>query len=475
MKGSRLLSSRHRIGALLREHRAIVIVMGLLFLERVLAFCSLGLNFSLGSDDRDYIISGIYFGNTGTVTMHGQVSAQIMPGMPWFIGLLSIIFGEGRLLLCVLRLCWALMGTFTALYIYRCVTLYAPKWCGILAALPLFAPNYAWLDNLILTETPYIFCSAAMIYHTLQMARTKRPKHFWFTTLFYMLTLLLKANAAVYPLFAAIFLLLRGYGFKRLLKQGLILAGVVLLFIVPWTIRNYKQFHTFVPLTYGSGNPLLLGTAQGASARKLTDNPDDYSSYVETNFRERYAKYLNEDGTAKEPDKNRFLSLLKDKIRAEYRIKEWYDRDPTGLIHAYLVEKPSIMVNKIYYENELFGVSADRLTDLRWISYLLAIGSFFLAFILKKYRAEMVFLAALYVGNLYIYAFTYAFSRYGQTLVHFWYIMIGLGIYLLCLGLLKGFEAVKAFSRRADAAQQQQTTDKAIPAPAAEQPGPDPA
>ena len=150
-------ASRRRLAELCREHRGILIVMGLLLAERILAFIFLGLEYSMKNDDWDYVISGIVFGNTGTVTMHGQVSAQIMPGMPWFLGAISFVFGEGRLMLLVIRSCWILMGVFTALYIYRSVILFGPKWCGILATLPLFAPNYVWLDNLILTETPYIF------------------------------------------------------------------------------------------------------------------------------------------------------------------------------------------------------------------------------------------------------------------------------------------------------------------------------
>lgn len=450
---NKALNARRRLRGLMREHRAILIVMLLLFIERVLAFGFLKLDYSLHSDDFDYVRSGIIFANTGTITMHGQVSAQIMPGMTWFIGAVSFIFGEGRLLLLVLRLSWLLMGTLTALYIYRSVTLFAPKWCGVLAALPLFAPNFVWLDNLILTETPYILFSSAMIYHTLQMGRTRRMKHFWFTTLFYMLTLLLKANAAIYPLFAAIYLLMCKYGFLRLLKQGLILLGVVLLFVVPWSIRNYKQFHAFVPLTYGGGNPLLLGTSQGETARARKDNDPGYAEAVESEYREKYADYLTEDGKAKEPDKNRFLSLQKDAIRAKLRIKEWFNRDTNGFLHAYLVEKPSIMVYGLYYNKQIYGVSAAQLQPFRIFAYLMTIASFFLAFVLKKYRRVMVFLAMNYVVNLYIYAATYAFSRYGQSLLHIWYIMIGIGLYLACIAVGRAAKAAKAFAKRQAAAE----------------------
>lgn len=37
----------------------------------------------------------------------------------------------------------------------------------------------------------------------------------------------------------------------------------LLAFMLPWSVRNYKQFRAFIPTTYGIGNPLLLGTYQG--------------------------------------------------------------------------------------------------------------------------------------------------------------------------------------------------------------------
>ena len=53
-----------------------------------------------------------------------------------------------------------------------------------------------------------------------------------------MLALMLKANIGIYPLFAAIYLLVVKYDFKVLLKQGLILACALLCFMIPWSIRN---------------------------------------------------------------------------------------------------------------------------------------------------------------------------------------------------------------------------------------------
>ena len=69
---------------------------------------------------------------------------------------------------------------------------------------------------------------------------------------------MMKANIGIYPIFAFIYLLLVKYDFKLLLKQGLILVGVLLCFIVPWSIRNYIHYDAFIPLTYGAGNQMCI-------------------------------------------------------------------------------------------------------------------------------------------------------------------------------------------------------------------------
>ena len=84
---------------------AIFIVLLLLFLERFLALWTLGVHYTLASDDLSYIKSGIRFAQTGMVTMHGTTpSAQSMPGMTWFIGLFAWILGDGTALWWALKL-----------------------------------------------------------------------------------------------------------------------------------------------------------------------------------------------------------------------------------------------------------------------------------------------------------------------------------------------------------------------------------
>lgn len=110
------------VKAFLREHWGAFIIMALLLAIRLIALHSLGFNYSLGSDDMSYVKSGIYFAETGTITMHDTYpSAQIMPGMTVLIGILARIAGQGPALWITLKLLWIFMGTLTAWFIYRSV------------------------------------------------------------------------------------------------------------------------------------------------------------------------------------------------------------------------------------------------------------------------------------------------------------------------------------------------------------------
>lgn len=424
------------------DHKAILIVMVLLIAVRLLGMYQLGPMYSLESDDVSYVKSGIHFANTGTITMHDTYpSAQIMPGMTVLIGLLSLIFGEGKFLWIVIKLLWVAMGTLSAWYIYRGVRLYAPKWCAIIAVFPLFRPDFVWMDNIILTETPFILCLVAMVYYTLRMGKEKTGyRSFWLCALFYMCALMLKANIAPYPIFALVYLLIMKYDRTLLLKQCGLLACVVLCFIVPWSIRNYVHFDAFVPLTYGAGNPTLLGTYQGEGYP--LDEELDYQTNVYDVVAKKYARFYDENNNVK-PEYTRYVNLRKDGVMASYRQREWIKKDATSFLSSLLIEKPWAMIISIFYWRPILGVQTWHLLKLPYVEIALCLLAVCAAILLRKHRATVLFPLAVYIGNIYIYATTFSFDRYNASLVYLKYIAIGIGI-----GLLARFLSTKLSLKR---------------------------
>ena len=420
---------RQTLTRFIKDNRWILIAMLLLLAERLVALWQLGPMYTLDSDDASYVISGIEFANTGTITMHGVLSAQIMPGMPVLIGFFSLLFGEGLALWTVLKIVWILMGVFTAFYIYKSIAIFAPKWIGALCAFLFMAmPNIVWMDNLILTETPFMLFFTMMIYSTLMMGKTRESKYFWMCLVTYFLALMMKANIGIYPVFAFIYLCMAKYGIKKLLKQGLIIACVLLCFIVPWSIRNYIHYDAFIPLTYGAGNPMLLGTYQGVGYP--ADEDLDYETNVKQVVREKYARYYDENGKNSEPYLYRYILLEEDGVKAKYRMQEWAKRDPVSMAKSYLYGKPRMMIFGVFYWKELFGIPYSALRILRALIFGGSIVSFLLACFQKKHWKEMIFLALVYLGNIYVYAMSFAFDRYSETLMPAQYIACGIGLFL---------------------------------------------
>ena len=113
----------------------IVLSMLLSFIFHILVLLELGYNYNLASDDLSYVVSGITFAETGKITMHGVLSAQIMPGMTFLIGMLSLIFGEGHFLWIVLKILWMAMGMGTILVVYKTIKLFANKYVSAIACL----------------------------------------------------------------------------------------------------------------------------------------------------------------------------------------------------------------------------------------------------------------------------------------------------------------------------------------------------
>ena len=430
-------ASRERLA---RWNWVALIVIMLLIAERLAVFFQLGWDLSLNSDDVSYINSGILFAKTGMVTMHNEYpSAQIMPGMTWLIGLFSMILGEGKALWIALKLVWFLFAALNAWVLYRAVTLFAPGWCGILAMLPLFSPQFVWTDNLILTETPFQLCFTAMVYNTLRMGKEQSASAFVLTLLSYMAGLMLKANIAPYPVVALIYLLWTGYDRKKLGRQVVIVTCAVLMFLVPWSARNYRQFGAFIPLTYGAGNPKLLGTYQGYGWP--ADDTLDYETNVDDVVRERYSEYFDENGNV-HGQYIRYIALVSDGIKANYRLKVWAQRDPKSLVISYLFLKPVLLARDIYVNSEAvpFGEYTNEIHSLtKW----LALIGFALSFLCRKNRKAVCFAMVNYLWNVMVYAMTFVFGRYNVSLLTMWYLMFGLGLGALALRLQEWFQRRK--------------------------------
>lgn len=409
-----------------REWLPCLLVLVLLGLN-LAALKNLGVGYSLMSDDMSYVSSGVTLARTGMLTMHDPAvpSAQIMPGMSVLIAAFSLVFGEGKWLWAALKLLWCAMGALVGWLVYHSVRLYTPAWCAGLATLLLARTDFLWCNNLILTETPTMLCFSILLYATLQLGRTGRRRYFFLGGGAYFISVLFRPNMAVNIVFVAAYLLCVKFPPRRLLKQAVALALAMLCFFVPWTIRNAVQFKAFLPVGFGAGNPVLLGTYQGVGYP--ADEELDYEANVDAVMAGRAEKYLDETGSV--PYRyQKYLSLEADAVKAGYRQKEWLRRDPAGFFVSYLVLKPWEMMKGVFYWGQVWELPHNALKAMQKL--LLGVCALALVTVLfrRKNRPQLLFLAAAYLGNILFFSLGFALDRYNIGVMPALCVLFGIGL-----------------------------------------------
>lgn len=416
-----------KIYKIIMNNWLIFIVMIISLVLHILAIKQLGFNYTLNSDDASYVKSGIVFLQTGEITMHGVISAQIMPGMTFLIAFMALIFGTGTKLMISLKVLWMIMGISTICVVYKTIKLYTNKYISALSCLFFLAIDYVWMDNLILTETPFILLFALLIYHTLKLSQNTNRKDYILIIIYYIMAVFIRPNIGIFPIFLFIFLLLKKYDFKLLMKQCLIAGAILLLCLIPWAYRNYKVFGKFIPLTYGIGNPLLLGTYQGVGYP--LDEELDYVKNVDEKIPDKMKYYL--ENTNEKEYMTKYYLLEYDGMKAKYRMHEWWNKDKISMLKSYLYYKPKELFNNYFYWDTILGIKPMVLSTIRKFEILFFGLSSLLILLNKKRIKEWLFLILTYGSQIALYSYTFAFSRYAISMFFIRYIVIGIGIGIL--------------------------------------------
>ena len=416
-----------KIYKIIMNNWLIVIVMIISLVLHILAIKQLGFNYTLNSDDASYVKSGIVFLQTGEITMHGVISAQIMPGMTFLIAFMALIFGTGTKLMISLKVLWMIMGISTICVVYKTIKLYTNKYISALSCLFFLAIDYVWMDNLILTETPFILLFALLIYHTLKLSQNTNRKDYILIIIYYIMAVFIRPNIGIFPIFLFIFLLLKKYDFKLLMKQCLIAGAILLLCLIPWAYRNYKVFGKFIPFTYGIGNPLLLGTYQGVGYP--LDEELDYVKNVDEKIPDKMKYYL--ENTNEKEYMTKYYLLEYDGMKAKYRMHEWWNKDKISMLKSYLYYKPKELFNNYFYWDTILGIKPMVLSTIRKLEILFFGLSSLLILLNKKRIKEWLFLILTYGSQIALYSYTFAFSRYAISMFFIRYIVIGIGIGIL--------------------------------------------
>ena len=134
--------------------------------------------------------------------------------------------------------------------------------------------------------------AATILWATLALAESRRARDWCAYGLLWGLTLMTNPTLASLLPFLLAWLAYRAYQAYRVdnevrlwLLNPLLALGVAILCCVPWTVRNYDDFHTFVPLQSTLGLQLSVGNnAQSTEAQTHLvhplNNADERAKYV---------------------------------------------------------------------------------------------------------------------------------------------------------------------------------------------------
>ena len=424
------MKEKNKLLRFLESDRAIWLIVFLALAERMIMFFYIGSGELHNSDDVAYVQSGIVFAQTGVISIWNPMpTAKIMPAMPVVTGLLSMLFGEGDAYINSIRILWIALGCITPIVMYKACCIFLPRPYALFAAAAFLLPNWAWSDNSVLTETPYLLFYMLCFYGVLRLGEAEGDRRgLIFFVLGFMAALMFRPNILIFLPFAAAYLLfVKKKKPGMLVRPALCLAAALLVFVVPWSIRNYRIFGEFIPITSGSANPTLLGTYQGESAP--ADESLDYESNVYSIVREEFPEWFDEKGGLKEGEGQEAVVERMERLKTGYRLRAWFERDPKGLLWTYLASKPACMLNWVW----IWLPVPELYNALRLISQinlaLCALTALYSLFS-KKFRPMVLWLGTTYAINIYIIALSFASERYAAMFMPLRYILAAIGLYL---------------------------------------------
>lgn len=188
--------------------------------------------------------------------MYGHPTVFVAPLLPYFLAGVYLIFGVHFWVVKALFILLAAVSTLLVYMIGR--ELLSPK-LGIAAAL-FFAvePSLCAIPAFIYTEPLNIPLLLTAVYVLIRGIKSDKTVMCAVAGALMGLATLCKGTTLYFPVFLFGFTLLIPR-FRPYWKRMLVFFAVFFLTLVPWTVRNYVTFHTFLPIATGAGESLWTG------------------------------------------------------------------------------------------------------------------------------------------------------------------------------------------------------------------------
>ena len=367
---------------------------------RVAALLDKGFMYDGGfSDAIGYVSAARTLAATGRLTFLGtSPSATVMPG---FVALIAPAFLVSKVRFVqylIIKVAMIAASLASILVLYVLGRRIAGRRPGLIAAafLAVSLPHI-YAGTLALTENVFQLLLLALILLIIRLGDDPGWRRLMWCAVVFCAAVYVRQTALVCLPGALVYLLVRRYPPRLLLRQVLAVALIATIALTPWWIRNHQVFGEFVPFTTNGSYAVYEGTFQHFE-------PYDGRAFAAMD------RLLTGVGGS-EVVKNRLLGEA-----ARARLASRLAGDPWGLVTDYLVRKPAAAWLLPFYWDRVLGVSG------YWILRLNALGSVLGFFLLGWYsfrsraRAEYLLLlahvalitvgAACYLGlSRYVYPF----------------------------------------------------------------------
>ena len=264
----------------IKNHRAITAVLVAGFLATMAYAFYFRVHISVDPQAYDSIAWSLVQGTGYTETTRPELPdaaiGRLGPGYEFFLAGIYLIFGHTIWVVWVVQ---ALLHTGSAFLVYLLIRrfLKEPEWPAVVGAgVYIFFIDLLEFPAMLLTETLYLFLVLSAIYAV--FAYIEKPHLQYSSAAAVAFTLALLVRPPVTIAMAVFFCYLL---FRKQYRYALVFAGIAIVLLSPWTIRNYLKYHRLIVTSAIIGYDVWVGNSPDSKyvgELTATDEIDQYST-----------------------------------------------------------------------------------------------------------------------------------------------------------------------------------------------------
>jgi len=193
--------------------------------------------------------------NYGEFSSNGRLTSLHEPFYPFFLASIYYFLGHSYMAAEIIQ---AVLGALTCIIIFLISINLFPLPVAIVAALvSCFNPGFIKSSTHLMTENLYTFLFVVAIYFLIRQTKEGGFKNLIFSGITLGIAALTRSATLLFPIFILFFirkkLTASSYSAKRYILSIVIFIFFFSVTILPWTLRNWRVHHRFVPICTKGG------------------------------------------------------------------------------------------------------------------------------------------------------------------------------------------------------------------------------